>query len=296
MNEKRNCQIVQDLLPNYIEKLTNEETNKYIEEHIDKCNNCKRVLNRMAKNLESNNINKNNKEVKYIKKFKNRMMILKAIILTIILILVIGTARKMYIISQLSDKADEQVTITNYHRITYSYNKGVYNKAEVWALGEKKKIITTSITDEGIETKTIFATKNKQSETYSVNTYIESEKEKKAILNKNIGISADPQNTLKTDNWLQLLIYSIPCNVKKSTFDGEECYYISNFQTPNNYANKGVYINKNTGLPISSIAYELESSDGTIGRWPTSEFVYEFNTVTEEDFIEPDLKEYEVIK
>ena len=28
MKEKRDCKIVQDLLPNYIENLTNEETNR----------------------------------------------------------------------------------------------------------------------------------------------------------------------------------------------------------------------------------------------------------------------------
>ena len=37
MNENKDCKIVQDLLPNYIEKLTNEETNKYIEEHLNEC-------------------------------------------------------------------------------------------------------------------------------------------------------------------------------------------------------------------------------------------------------------------
>ena len=32
MRENKECKIVQDLLPNYIEKLTNEETNQFIEE------------------------------------------------------------------------------------------------------------------------------------------------------------------------------------------------------------------------------------------------------------------------
>ena len=31
---KKECKIVQDLLPNYLEKVTNEETNKFIKEHI----------------------------------------------------------------------------------------------------------------------------------------------------------------------------------------------------------------------------------------------------------------------
>ena len=37
MKEKRDCKIIQDLLPNYIEKLTNEETNNFIEEHLKEC-------------------------------------------------------------------------------------------------------------------------------------------------------------------------------------------------------------------------------------------------------------------
>ena len=37
IKEKRDCKVVQDLIPNYVEKLTNEETNKYIEEHLESC-------------------------------------------------------------------------------------------------------------------------------------------------------------------------------------------------------------------------------------------------------------------
>ena len=49
---KRDCKIVQDLLPNYIEKLTDEETNKYIEEHIKECEECKNVLENMKKDIK----------------------------------------------------------------------------------------------------------------------------------------------------------------------------------------------------------------------------------------------------
>ena len=49
MSEKRNCKIVQDLLPNYIDKLTNDETNQYIEEHLAKCNECKKIFKLLDK-------------------------------------------------------------------------------------------------------------------------------------------------------------------------------------------------------------------------------------------------------
>ena len=44
MKEIKNCKIVQDLLPNYIEKLTNNETNKYIESHLNECSECKKTI------------------------------------------------------------------------------------------------------------------------------------------------------------------------------------------------------------------------------------------------------------
>ena len=51
MKNEKTCNIIQDLLPNYIDNLTNEETNIFIEEHLDTCNNCKNILENM-KNIE----------------------------------------------------------------------------------------------------------------------------------------------------------------------------------------------------------------------------------------------------
>ena len=58
----------------------------------------------------------------------------------------------------------------------------------------------------------------------------------------------------------------------------------------------GTYIDKESGLMVGTMASEYEDVDGTIGRNPTSEYVYEFNVVTENDFIEPDINEYEIIE
>ena len=52
MKEKTNCKIVQDLLPNYIENLTNEETNRFIEEHLKECPECQKVLENMQKEID----------------------------------------------------------------------------------------------------------------------------------------------------------------------------------------------------------------------------------------------------
>ena len=37
MKMKNECKIIQDLLPNYIEKTTSKETNQFLENHIKTC-------------------------------------------------------------------------------------------------------------------------------------------------------------------------------------------------------------------------------------------------------------------
>lgn len=86
MKEKRDCKIIQDLLPNYIEKLTNEETNNYIEEHLKECDECKKMLKNMQKGLNINDSKRDNREVKYIKKYSEKLRISKLIIIIILAI------------------------------------------------------------------------------------------------------------------------------------------------------------------------------------------------------------------
>lgn len=294
----KECKIIQDLLPNYIEKLTNDETNKYVKEHLNECDNCKKILENMQKGLNLNNSKSNKQEVKYMKKFNNKLKLLKAIILIILLIFIIGTARKIIIISKLSNNAENTIKTTNYHRITYTYNMGNYSKVETFSLKDKKKVVITQLTSDGTKVITMFAEKNNNSNSgedmYLTNIYTETKDEKTVKLNKQMGISTNPQNPMHNENLLQLLVYSIPASIKTSKFNGNECYYISNFKNPNSYSSEGMYINKETGLPISTIAYEYENPDGTKGRWPTAEYIYEFDTVTEADFLEPNINEYEI--
>ena len=105
MKEKKNCKIVQDLLPNYIEKLTNDETNIFIEEHLKECEECRNILENMKIELKVDVQNRVNREVKYIKKYNSRIRLLEMIILIALLLFVTLAVRKIAIISGLSDKA-----------------------------------------------------------------------------------------------------------------------------------------------------------------------------------------------
>lgn len=306
--KERDCKIVQDLLPNYIEKLTNEETNKFIEEHLKTCEECKKIYDNMKKDLNVDNKIKEKKKVKFLKKYRDKLRILEIIILIIVVAFVVNTGRKMYIITDLNNKAEEYTTSTNYHRTSYSLDNGNYNKSEVFSLGDKKKLILTTVTEDGEkEVVTTYGTKigtvpdtpyaktYPPLETYKQNIYKVTDTEKTAMLDVEVGMSVDNQEAFwGIENTKDLIMTAITSSISKTTFNGNECYYVSG--TPAILPNASMYVNKDTGLLISTMASEYENPDGERGRIAGTEYEYEFGTVTEDDFIEPDISEYTIVE
>lgn len=302
----KECKVVQDLLPNYIENLTNEETNKFIEEHLKNCEQCKKIHNNMKKDLNVENTTKKKKEVKFLKKYRNKLRVLEIMLLIIVVAFAINTGRKMYIIKDLNNKSKEYVNSKNYHTITYSLDNGNYTKSEVFSLGDKKKLIITTMTEDARkQVVTIYATKigtipdteyvktYPPTEIYKQNMYKETETEKTAMLDLEIGMSVDVQEAFwGVDNTKDLIITAITSSIKKVTFNGEECYYASG--TQNIFPNAGMYVNKDTGLKVATMASEYENPDGEKGRIAGAEYKYEFGTVTENDFVEPDISNYTI--
>ena len=80
MKKQKICNIVQDLLPNYIENLTNEETNKFIDEHLKECSECNQILKSMQKDLKVDDTVRDKKTVKYFKKYKSKLRTLRIIL------------------------------------------------------------------------------------------------------------------------------------------------------------------------------------------------------------------------
>lgn len=308
MKEKEKCKIVQDLFPNFIENLTNDETNKFIEEHLESCKDCKKVYENMKKDLNVDNKTKEKKKVKFLKKYRNKLRVLEIIILIIFIVFVINTGRKIYIIKDLNNKAEEYTSSTNYHRVIYTIDKGNYTKTEIFSLDDKKKIVSTTMSSDGkkkvvimygtkIETvpDTQYVKTNPPIENYKQNIYIETETEKTARLNLDASVSVAPQGAFwGLDNIGQLIVCAITTSINKTTFDGEECYYVTG--STNILSNSTMYVNKDTGLEISVMASEFKDADGNILRIPGAEYRFEFGTVTEDDFIEPDISEYEIVE
>lgn len=96
------CSIVQDLLPNYLEGLTSEETNQAIETHLAACADCAACKQAMT-GAETPVVEAQEqaREVDYLKKVKrkNGRRVLLAILCTVLLF-VAGAAVKIFLIGQ----------------------------------------------------------------------------------------------------------------------------------------------------------------------------------------------------
>ena len=69
---KLSCNVTRDLLPNYIEHLTSEETNIEIEEHLSDCEECMKIKETMEEDRTSENI-ETEKDKNLFKQIKKRI-------------------------------------------------------------------------------------------------------------------------------------------------------------------------------------------------------------------------------
>ena len=111
-NEKRDCKIVRDLLPNYIEKLTDEVTNEFIERHIGTCEECRAILKDMNGEVELEQIDQDN-EIKYLKGVNKRVRTTIAIVSLIVII--IASCVSIYVYNK------SKIQVSNYTFLKASY-------------------------------------------------------------------------------------------------------------------------------------------------------------------------------
>ena len=51
MSQKIPCEVVRDLLPSYIDELTSEVTNRIVRDHLEGCEECRKVYGSMTGSL-----------------------------------------------------------------------------------------------------------------------------------------------------------------------------------------------------------------------------------------------------
>lgn len=111
-NNKRDCKIVRDLLPNYIEKLTDEVTNEFIEEHIASCEECRRALHDMSGEVEIEEFDQD-EEINYLKKINTKVKMTIAVVSLIVIIIATG------IVIYINNKSKIQVNNYTFLRAEY---------------------------------------------------------------------------------------------------------------------------------------------------------------------------------
>ncbi len=105
------CNVVQDLLPNYIEKLTSEDTNFAIEEHLATCEACSNEYEQMTKDIVSP-AKVPMIELRFLKKVRRTKKIAAAIcvVLTLVLSYLLYASEYHYTL----DKGDLSTAITEF--------------------------------------------------------------------------------------------------------------------------------------------------------------------------------------
>ena len=310
MENKTECEIVQDLLLGYVDGVLNTESKKLVEKHLLKCDNCQTKLKEIKADINENESTQK-KEIDYLKKIriKNRI---KSVILAIFIIFALCFFTYLYkfiIINNIMNRAQKSLQSNNLCieiRSETGDNPVVIGKH--YYKDNKYKDIAEAYSDDGVESMGMIYAIINSDERLEIN-----ERAKIAIIEKG-DLIKDYDNTervLKSvpfinennnnfmsfcNNWSKAFLMSID-TYKYS--NGKECYVLKyKYEKPQNYE---IWIDKDTGLPIKEIRREAEKYffEGTNVVKKTgdmiAEYKYEFGTVTDDDVAVPDLSGYEII-
>ena len=104
MNKEIDCNIIGDLLPSYLSNITSFNTNKIIEEHINRCSKCEKKLAYMKRDISLNTIKESIDDLKinYFKKIHKKFFY---ILLISILIMIISFMASVFLLEKNTDEA-----------------------------------------------------------------------------------------------------------------------------------------------------------------------------------------------
>ena len=283
MKERRDCDIVQDLLPSYVEKLTRDGTNEFIEKHLKECSECNSDYLKLKKDLNFESDKASDVEIDYMKKFskeKKKMRLSIKILIVIVIILLI------YILSVIF----KLVTLTNinnnYLRSKKANNFYYYSETDntiinYWKKDNLRRMSIKSLN--GNDEMVIWSNE----ETNEGVTLFESTKRYNNSNDNEIFLNVFPMSNilpLDYDNANFRFIVSLNpfMFITIGDYEGVKCYNISNsvFFTTGNEK-----IDRERGVLLYS-----ESKMGI------RKMKYSFDTVKDEDVEKPNVNEYTLVE
>lgn len=111
------CGIIKDLLPSYVDGLTSDVSNHVIEDHLEKCAECRKYLEEMESELTSGKYTEINKvqakaEIRVFKKLRRRMF--SAVIVTLFIVaLLCGVYEAYFCVGTSTLSSDVEITYEN---------------------------------------------------------------------------------------------------------------------------------------------------------------------------------------
>lgn len=99
MKNNLTCELVQDLLPSYIDGLTSDVTNVAVREHISHCDKCKTTLENMSQPCNEEKIIYEKKEIDFLKKArKKNIRVIVSSLVSVVLVIAIVFSSLPYLI------------------------------------------------------------------------------------------------------------------------------------------------------------------------------------------------------
>ncbi|MBP3596746.1 MAG: zf-HC2 domain-containing protein [Clostridia bacterium] len=270
---KNNCKLVQDLLPNYIEKITAQETNEFVENHLKTCEICRDIHLNMISDLEKENV-KNTEVVKTIKKYKRKIFLIKFIIFSLIIGFLISTTAnivfKYWVVSKAFEKNTNFDLGGNYTIAEYdeSIEKNKYHIETYFCDGKMKKVYGDDVL-EYYDGKDHYYIDN-ENKTY----YIEKDVELNSNLNINISLLEGTENIVKNgkvDKFevLKFVLFQDEVFIWEEGFRNCNYYIIKNITDTRVYLDKETFIAQRTEIcnknekeyrvTISNVNYRMVS-------------------------------------
>ena len=303
MERKTECEIVQDLLYGYVDKVLNPESKKLVDKHLIECKECQKKLEEI--NNDSKEENSEIKQIDYLKKIrrKNRIKTILTVIGIFICILLIIFLRKFIIINSIYGTAQKTINNNNYYK---EISQPIYN-GEVGK--ETEHSLINKIYYKDGKYKEILEIYNETELTYAVTTYRTLNSDENIVIHEN-KVYIQKDEMLRENNTEQSFLVS-PLIQNSTMRDKLIMALFNSIEIENEYNGKAYVLkdlrddwieyvfDKETGLPIGiTNSKRLKKIPGStiVGEMEPrkSNFGYKFGIVTDEDVAVPDLKEYEV--
>lgn len=303
---KNDCEIVKDLLPNYINGFLNPDTNSFVKEHLSNCADCQEVLENMKNNNERSSEEK--VEIDHLKKYRKRMLGVKVFLFTILFIIIViiitiiikynynnSIMQKViqninnyknsdnYILDVTEHRVNYKPRPDDYvHSITYYYKDGKY-KIEHHSKDIDEEIINSDRYEYGEidSNKKVEIVENDKTAHNQVSNYTYVKK------GKFFNTLLYDIDRFDTDfGFFYNIFFRMIYSVRTDRFNGRECYV---FKQKDNSGFTEYWIDKENMILIRTI----EDDYNNYYREKTYSVI--FNTVTDEDVTIPDLQGYTII-